>query len=125
MHEASLVQGMLAIVEKALDDYVLANPGKARPIVSEIVCEAGLIACFEATTLEACFEIFAEGTNCEKAKLTMDTAPLQCHCVSCGKQFCLKTREFSCPYCQSEDITFKGGNGLVLKAIKIEEPENG
>lgn len=125
MHEASLVQGMLEIVEKALDDYVSANPGKTRPQVAEITCEAGLVACFEAATLEACFEIFAEGTNCENARLIINTAPLQCLCRSCGNRFALAERKFICPDCQSPEISFQGGNGLVINAIKIEEPENG
>lgn len=125
MHEASLVQGILEIVEKALDDYIHANPGKKHPQVAEIICEAGLLACFEPATLKACFEIFAEGTNCEKAKLVIETASLACHCRGCGHEFLLAERKFQCPVCQSPDITFKGGNGLILKAIKIEDTENG
>lgn len=120
MHEASLVQGLLKLVGSAIDDYQATNPDKARPKLKEIICEAGLMACFEAQTLVACFEIFAEGTEAEGARLTIETAPLPCHCNKCGCDFQLLKRHFVCPACSGEDITFSGGNGLILQALNLD-----
>lgn len=119
MHEASLVQGLLKIVESALNDYIQANPGKPAPHIKEIICDAGLLANIEARTLKACFETFAEGTVAEGAELVINTAALHCNCSHCGKDFQLLERKFSCPFCKSENIRFDGGNGLVLQAINL------
>lgn len=120
MHEASLVQGLLKIALKAHADYRAAAPGATPPRIREIICEAGLLACFEAETLKACFEIFAEGTPAEGARLVINTSPLASQCNACGSKFELTTRQFVCPVCQSDQISFSGGNGLVLQAINID-----
>lgn len=125
MHEASLVQGLLRLVKETLEQYAKANPGKPEPEIREIICEAGLLACFEASALQACFEVFSEGTALEGAKLTVETAPLSCRCEVCGENFTLSRRKFVCPACGSEQLQFKGGNGLVLKAICAEDDDNG
>jgi len=120
LHEASLVQGLLNIALKALNDYRGNAPGKADCKIKDIICDAGLLACFEADTLRACFEIFAEGTPAEGADLVINTSPLDCQCKACGKRFLLRERRFVCPACKSDQISFSGGNGLVLQAIKID-----
>ncbi len=120
MHEASLVQGLLRTIDGSIADYNAANPLKKVTGISEIKCSAGLLACFEPQALQACFEIFAEGTPAEKAELIIDTSPLECTCGDCGHKFSLLRREFVCPFCASENINFKGGNGLVLQAVKVE-----
>lgn len=120
MHEASLVQGLLKLVEGAVADYQKANPGKGSSKVTAIHCEAGLLASFEAQTLTACFEIFAEETVAEGARLIIGTSPLDCHCKNCGTDFQLQKRHFVCPACMSEDICFTGGNGLTLHAIDLD-----
>lgn len=125
MHEASLVQGLLHLVAETVKDYVTANPGKAAPRIQEIICQAGLLACFEPAALEACFEIFRENTVAQNATLTVETVPLECHCTACGKDFTLQSRQFRCPFCGDGQIKFSGGTGLVLKAIRAEEDDNG
>lgn len=123
MHEASLVQGLLKIVLEALAKHQKEHAGQTNARVTEIVCEAGLMACFEAETLKACFEIFAEGTAAENAKLKIDIAPLTCRCELCGCKFDLKERHFVCRQCGGEKISFSGGNGLTLLAINVENED--
>lgn len=127
MHEASLVQGLLKLIDKALREEKAANPAHEKIRVTEIICSAGLLACFEAQTLAACLEIFAEGTCCEGARLTVETEPLHCHCEACQKDFTISQRNFVCPQCGGEKIKFQGGNGLMLKALNIdcEDCDNG
>ena len=83
----------------------------------------GLIACVEAQTLTACFELFAEGTLAEGATLTLNTAPLACRCENCGHAFSLTQRRFVCPACGSENIHFNGGHGLTLQSLRVESEE--
>lgn len=125
MHEASLVQGLLKIVFNALEDYKKENPAQSDLSIVQITCEGGLLASFESRTLKACFEIFTEGTPAENAELVIETSPLKCKCARCGEDFQLFERKFICPHCGSEELSFSGGHGLVLKGVKMEEKANG
>lgn len=125
MHEASLVQGLLKLATESLENYNAANPGRKAKSIREIVCQYGLLACFEPVTLTACFEIFAEGTVAENARLVLEPAPLSCQCGKCGEKFVLACKKFACPACGSDSISFKGGNGLVLQAINVDSEELG
>lgn len=121
MHEASLVQGLIDLALRTLNDHNASGNGAKAVRIREIKCSYGLLSCFEPQTLQACFEIFSEGTPCEGARLILNLEPLQCFCESCGKHFNLTNRKFGCPFCSGSDISFTGGNGLVLQAIEAEK----
>ena len=123
MHEASLVQGLLGLALKSVREHNAAHPGQRIVRIEELVCEMGLIACVEPRTLEACFELFAEGTEAEGARLTLDTAPLACRCEDCGHTFELRQRHFVCPECGGENIHFSGGHGLTLQSLRVDTEE--
>lgn len=125
MHEASLVQGLLNLALASLKDFNATNPPRKAKTINEIVCEYGLLACFEPETLKACFEIFAEGTPAQNASLVLNPAPLPCVCSACGEKFMLMRKHFICPACGSGKISFNGGNGLVLQAINVDSEEKG
>ena len=61
MHEASLVQGLLKIALKTVEDHNAAHPEQRVRRIRSITCELGLISCVEPQTLKGCFEIFAQG----------------------------------------------------------------
>lgn len=124
MHEASLVQGLLNLALDSLKNYNANNPDKPAGKIKEIKCSYGLLACFEPETLRLCFELFAENTEAEKADLILSLEPLPCHCGVCEKNFELLERKFICPGCGNNNITFSGGNGLMLQSINVEEKEN-
>lgn len=125
MHEAALVQGLLETALKAVEEHNSAHPETGVRRIEELVCQLGLIACVEPQTLAACFELFAEGTLAEGAKLTLDTAPLACRCESCGENFELHQRRFVCPTCGGENIHFSGGHGLTLLSLRVESEDTG
>ena len=59
MHEASLVQGLLKIALKTVEEHNAAHPEQRVRRIRSITCELGLISCVEPQTLKGCFEIFA------------------------------------------------------------------
>ena len=75
MHEASLVQGLLKIALKTVEDHNAAHPEQRVRRIRSITCELGLISCVEPQTLKGCFEIFAQGGMAEGAELILQTAP--------------------------------------------------
>lgn len=127
MHEASIVEGLLHMAIRSVDDYNGSNPDKKAAGIKSIVCEMGPLSCVDPQTLCACFEIFSESTIAEGAKLEIVSLPLKCKCGKCGGDFQLEKRHFICPFCGSGDIKFEGGHGLILKSINVEceEKEDG
>ena len=124
MHEASLVMGILNLVEKTVRDHNAAHPENQISRVEGINCEMGLIACVEPQTLTSCFELFAEGTIAEGAELIIESQPLPCHCENCGNEFALSERKFVCPACGNANIQFSGGHGLLLKSLRVDSKED-
>ncbi len=123
MHEAALVQGLLDTALKAVEEHNRQQPEARVKRIEELVCQLGLIACVEAQTLTACFELFAEGTLAQGARLTLETAPLVCRCESCGQSFELHQRRFVCPACGGDTIHFSGGHGLTLLSLRVESED--
>ena len=117
MHEATLVSGLLRMAEEE------ARKHGARRIVA-VRLELGLLACVEQQTLRGCFDIFAEGTMAEGARLEIQIAPLPCRCSACGEEFLLESRHFVCPACGAESVGFSGGHGCKMVAIEVESQEN-
>ena len=120
MHEASLVQGLLNLVEKTVADHNAAHPEKPIRRVTEVNCQLGLISCVEPRTLTSCFELFAEETVAKGASLTLTTAPLSCTCEKCGRRFELTERKFKCPFCGDINLEFTGGHGLMLTSLQVD-----
>lgn len=111
MHEIALASGILRMAQEA------ARTHDARRI-SRVRVGLGLLACIEAQTLSACFDIITEGSMAAGALLQVDVEPLSCMCVACGQAFVLTQRVFACPACGSKDMTFEGGHGCRILAIE-------
>ncbi|RRD72159.1 MULTISPECIES: hydrogenase maturation nickel metallochaperone HypA [unclassified Desulfovibrio] len=124
MHEATLAQSLLGMALKAVREHNAARPHAPAIRIREIRCELGLLACVEAQALSACFELLAEGTEAEGARLVLRTAPLDCSCRDCGYRFALTRRHFACSACGGENIHFTGGHGLTLLALEVASEEN-
>ncbi|MCR4666063.1 MAG: hydrogenase maturation nickel metallochaperone HypA [Desulfovibrio sp.] len=124
MHEASLVQGLIDLVMKTVAEH---NEGveetKRIRRIEEVVCELGLYSCVEPVTLSSCFELFAENTLLHGAKLTIKRSKLSCRCLDCGTAFTVLKRNVHCPSCNSENIHFDGGHGLVLLSLRVDTEE--
>lgn len=118
-----MAQGLLNVALSSVRDHNKAHPEQRAGRIREIVCGMGLIAGVEARTLEACFELFAEGTEAEGAQLTLTVLPLACRCEQCGQAFELRQRHFVCPHCGGENIHFSGGHGLVLQSLRVDTEE--
>lgn len=116
MHEATLVASILRIAEEE------ARKHQAVRIIS-MQLEVGLLVCVEEATLCGCFEIFAEGSMGEGARLEIRRIPLACHCLQCGYEFMLEKRHFACIVCGAPEITFIGGHECHISAIELESQE--
>ena len=116
MHEVALASGILRMAQDAAKQHNAAR-------ITRVRVSLGLLACIEARTLSACFDIVAEGGIAAGAALQVDVEPLPCTCAACGQAFALIRREFACPACGSQDIAFEGGHGCRIMAIEVAEPD--
>lgn len=114
MHEASLVMGILRIVQDEAAKH-------GATCVTRVTLGLGLLACIEEQTLRGCFEIFAENTVADQAELVIEKIPLECWCEDCEQPFSLHKKHFICPHCGSADISFAGGHGCTITAMEVEE----
>ena len=146
MHESSVVQSLLALVNDSVSSWNGAHPESRAGRITGLRLRLGLASCIEEQTLRGCFEIMAEGTVAEGARLDIERIPLPCACRDCGATFSLTKRRFVCPTCRGRNLDFVGGHELVIldleaapegaearagtkapdrKSNHLEEPQNG
>ncbi|MGN6715103.1 MAG: hydrogenase maturation nickel metallochaperone HypA/HybF [Anaerocolumna jejuensis] len=65
------------------------------------------------------FDIIAEGTLCEKAKLNIERVKPKLKCTSCGEYFERRPFSFECPDCGGEGEPTEIGKEFYLKSIEI------
>jgi len=114
MHEVSLAEGILRIVESA----ARAN-GAAR--VSTVTLEIGALAHVEPRALAFCFDAVIRGTVAEGATLVFDTVPGLAWCMPCGERVPLQHLGDACPHCGSYQLQVVGGEEMRVKEIAIAD----
>lgn len=78
----------------------------------------GVFTAVESHTLAACFELLAEGTVAEGAKLTVDLLPAAAACRECGHEFALSSPRQACPVCGSAALDSTGGRDFLLTGLE-------
>ncbi len=115
MHETVIASSLLKIVLEEVNKY------NTNLLVDEIHLTIGLLNCIEPQTIQGCFEILAENTKAQNAKMIIERLPLQGFCNQCQKEIAIHKRKFICPLCQSTDVTWQGGNEMQITSIKVKE----
>ena len=123
MHEASLAQGLLNLITDSVRQYNEAHPEKPAGRITALRLGLGPLSCVETETFKGCFELLAEGTEAEGAKLDMEIVPVPCRCDSCGESFLLEKKIFRCPRCGSDQLSVPGGHGLTLLSLEVENKD--
>jgi hydrogenase nickel incorporation protein HypA/HybF len=73
-----------------------------------------------ADSINLYFEIIAEGTLCEKAKLNIERVKPKLKCTRCGEYFERRPFSFECPSCKGEGEPTEIGKEFYLKSIEIK-----
>lgn len=66
------------------------------------------------------WDIIAEGTAAEGAKLHFQRIPAELLCLDCSKSYALNGIELACPSCGGAHIKVVNGEQFQLKAIDVE-----
>ena len=112
MHEMSLAEGMLQIVEETA-----RKNGAAK--VTCVWLELGALSHVEAEALRFCFDAVARGGVAEGARLEIVTTSGRAWCMPCGDTVELARLGDACPRCGGYQLQVTQGEEMRLKDIEI------
>jgi len=117
MHELSLAQNILEIVEQNV-------PSQQRPLVKSIKLRLGESSGVVADSLEFCFSIITADTPMNKAFLQIERTPFMIACSVCRKSFESPMGMSQCPQCGSRETDIVGGTEMRVVEIELNDPES-
>ncbi len=102
MHELSLVQSLLEIVDEHASSHGFER-------VNSLTLSYGRLAGIEESALAFGFEVLSKGTRAQGAQLILEVSPGRLQCLQCLREF--ETGEFAhtCPGCGSLQVVLIGG----------------
>ena len=113
MHELSLTQGVLSILE----DYARENQFSR---VKTVWLEIGQLSHVQPEAMSFCFDSVMKDTIADGAKLEIIETPGQAICVDCTKQMEISSRIAECPECGSYKLHISGGDEMRVKELEVE-----
>lgn len=116
MHEASLVQSLLAQTAAIMEQH----GGRS---VESIRVEVGPLSGVEPLLVKSAFERMCDSTPCRGAILTLEEVPLSARCRRCGAEFKIEAFRFVCPFCESTLLQVTKGDEFRLLDVTIREVE--
>lgn len=115
MHETAIVEGLMRILEQQA-----ARHRAGRILVVRV--KVGRLRAVEPAQLSACFDMFAEGTVAEGAKLAIEEVPVRAACRACGTEFEVPRYRFECPGCGGGDVEVVQGQELYIESFDAADP---
>ncbi len=108
MHELAITESVVdAIVEKVGDGPI-----------SAVRLEIGKLSGLVVDSIRFCFEIVANGTGLQGARLDIDEPPGRAYCRECGDEFALDEPIMLCP-CGSADLEVLSGRQLRIISVEV------
>jgi hydrogenase nickel incorporation protein HypA/HybF len=113
VHEMSLSQGMLELIEEGA-----RREGFAK--VKTVWLEIGRLATVEAEALRFCFDVVTRGSCAEGAQLVIEHTPGQAWCLACDSSVVIEATLADCPKCGSARLQVTGGSDMRIKELEVE-----
>ncbi len=108
MHELAITESVVQAVTQRL-------PG------ARITCvnlEIGALSGVVADSVRFCFDLVAEGTSAEGARLEITQPPARCSCRVCGSEFAPDGPIALCP-CGSAEVVVLAGQDLRITSVQV------
>ena len=113
MHEMSLAEGILQLIEDA-------TRGQDVRRVVAVHVEIGQLASVEVDALRFCFDVVMKDTVAEHARLEITEVPGSGRCTDCGQTVPLDDRLAACPFCGGFRVQVTGGTEMRVKELEVE-----
>ena len=105
MHELSIAEELLHIIEKRADEEGIQKVGRINLRIGEL---SGVFP----DSLEFAFEVLSKGKITEGAYIDIEMITTKFRCVNCGDYTFAGVEK--CPACNSSDLNFSGGDELEI-----------
>jgi len=112
MHEMSLCEGILQIIEDQ------AKVQKFNRVLNVWV-EIGDLAGVEIESLLFSFDAVTRNSIAEGAKLNIIKLPSNAWCMMCSKTISIKQRYDECPDCGSYQLQVTSGDEMKIKELEV------
>ena len=113
MHELAITQGMLDLVLEQAEKAGAREVGKINLVIGEMT---GVVS----DCVQFYFDFLSKGTAAEGAALVFKIIPTTARCRVCDKLFELKEFNWTCPYCQGNNMEIIAGKELFVESIEVE-----
>jgi hydrogenase nickel incorporation protein HypA/HybF len=113
MHEVSLMEGVVALVE---DERRKQDFTRVRTLRLQL----GALGHAEPEALRFCFEAVTYGTVVEGASLQIDVVAGVGWCARCGRAAPMAERFGDCPICSHGPMRMTAGGDLRLAELEVE-----
>jgi hydrogenase nickel incorporation protein HypA/HybF len=114
MHELSIAEGVIGVVERH------AHGRK----VEKVELKVGHLRQVVPSALEFAFELVSKGTVAEGAELVMEQVPAAGECRGCGESTPLPGFPLVCASCGGFDVEVTQGEELLVESLELQEQES-
>jgi len=115
MHEMSVAQGLLSILEAQAKAHAIAR-------VTRIRLKIGRLRGLDPRQLRLAFEALAEGSLADGAAFDIEEIAAQARCRACGAVWRAADYRFDCPECAAADAEILAGRELFIESFDGEGP---
>ncbi|MDH5552433.1 MAG: hydrogenase maturation nickel metallochaperone HypA [Nitrosomonas sp.] len=113
MHEMSLAENVLQIIEDAADEQKFTR-------VKTVWLEIGQLSCVEPDALRFHFEVVTRDSLAHQAQLEIIKIPGQGCCNQCATELPMDSIYDLCPNCGSYEICIIRGDEMRVKELDVE-----
>ena len=114
MHELSICQSMLRIVDSTMEKHEGAT-------LRKIFLDVGRGSTIEPILLREAFAVITSGGPYDGTELVVNDIPISGMCRECEKDFTYEELAVGCPSCGSTNIEITAGLELDIKALEIDD----
>lgn len=114
MHEFSLIQSVLNMVEEKAKDFGLVRVTKVKLVVGKMTMAM-------PDALQFAFRALGQGTLAEGAELEIEEREVRLHCPTCELEFCPDLPRLTCPRCGHPTPKIVQGRELYLDYFEGED----
>lgn len=110
MHETAVVMGLLDILERKAVEAGIAR-------ITAVKVKLGRLRGLDARQIVGTFEVLAEGSRAEGARLIVDEVAVAARCRACGHEFVVEGWRLVCPACGSDEVDVTAGRELYVETF--------
>lgn len=113
MHEMSLAEGVLQLIEDAARREKFVR-------VKTVWLEIGKLSSVEPEALTFCFDAVTRGSVAEGSRLEFVATPGSGWCMQCAVTVPMHELYDACPHCGSYALQVSGGTEMRVKELEVE-----